>query len=175
MGADVADRAAGAGARRVGAPVGLLVAGLLERRRSASPADIRPAPRRISPSSPVRHHRARLPDHRIAGVVVGQHEDARRSRGDSLRQLPRLGQRRGQRLVADDVDAALRGTPWRRRSACGSGVTIATASMPSGRAGLGARPSPRSRRRCGRGAARARAPDACARSGVDDSAPATSS
>ena len=31
MGADVADRAGGAGARRIGAPLGLLVAGLLER------------------------------------------------------------------------------------------------------------------------------------------------
>jgi hypothetical protein len=55
---------------------------------------------------PVGHHGPRLADHRVAGVVVGQHEHAART-VDQLGELPRLLQARGQRLVADDVDAAL--------------------------------------------------------------------
>ena len=52
------------------------------------------------------HHLARLPHHRIAGVVVREREDLA-GFFDELGELLRLPQRRGQRLVADDVDAAL--------------------------------------------------------------------
>ncbi len=52
------------------------------------------------------HHLARLPDHRVAGVVVGQHEDLA-ALLDQRGELLGVGQRRGQRLVADDVDAGL--------------------------------------------------------------------
>ena len=90
----------------IGAPVGLLLAGLLERLgqpvlrvldlHDADLAELAGA-----------HHLARLPHHRVAGVVVRHGEDepglARRSVGE----LPRLLQRRRQRLVADDVDAGL--------------------------------------------------------------------
>ena len=61
---------------------------------------------RIWPSRPVGDHGARLPDHRVAGVVVGEHEERVRL-GRRLLQPLRLGERRGQRLVADHVDAAL--------------------------------------------------------------------
>ena len=48
---------------------------------------------------------ARLPHHGIAGVVVGQDEHPA-SRLDPARQLQGLGQGRGQRLVADHVEAS---------------------------------------------------------------------
>ena len=90
-----------------------------------------------------RHHLARLPHHRVAGVVVRQDEHAVRS-PPRPRQVERVLERRGQRLVADHVDAGLQERP--RRPACmWFGVTIATTSMPSGRPPP-ASPSPRSRR-----------------------------
>ena len=53
------------------------------------------------------HHRAHLPDHGIAGVVVRQHEESAASRGDPCESHPVL-KRRGQRLVADHVQTALK-------------------------------------------------------------------
>ena len=72
MGADVADGAAGAGALGVGAPGGLLVAGVGGSRQPVlrvlglDDADLAERARL--------HQLARLPDQRIAGVVVGQEE-----------------------------------------------------------------------------------------------------
>ena len=55
---------------------------------------------------PPRDHRARLTDQRIAGVVMGQDKERVCLFGGGG-QLLCLGHRGGQRLVADDVDAAL--------------------------------------------------------------------
>ena len=53
------------------------------------------------------HHLARLADHRISGVVVGQAED-QASTLDDLRQVQRVFQSRGQRLIADDVNSGFK-------------------------------------------------------------------
>ena len=112
MGADVADAAAGAGARRVGAPFGLFRPGGLQRLGQ-------PVLRIFHLHHPQlaqfarRHHLARLAHHRIAGIVMGQDEQRLRA----LRRLQHplgLGQRRGQRLVTDHVDAAFQEFPRRR-------------------------------------------------------------
>ena len=66
------------------------------------------------PEQPLGYGRARLSDHGVAGVVVRQHEDGVRSRR-RLGNLPRLLERRGQRLVADHVDAAGEKRLCRRR------------------------------------------------------------
>ena len=137
MRADVAERPAGARALRIDAPLGLLVAALLGR-----------------PGQPVLRifdlHQAELaeiaaldhlahPAHqRIAGVIVGEREDAARLLDRRLHPLG-FGERHRQRLVADDVDARLEEGDQPARRACGSGVTIATASIPSGALGLGLR------------------------------------
>jgi hypothetical protein len=82
--ADVADGARGAAARRVGAPLGLLRAGVLELRRQpalvVADDDLAHAP--IAPSG----RAPRLLDHRVAGVVVGdgEHHAAARRRGDQV-------------------------------------------------------------------------------------------
>ena len=51
-------------------------------------------------------HLARLADHRIAGVIVGEHEHLS-GPGDQRGELLGVGQSGGQRLVANDVDAGL--------------------------------------------------------------------
>ena len=105
MGADVAEAAAGAGAGGIGAPLGLLLPGLLE--RAGEPVlgivDLHDADRAELPAP---HHGAGLPHHGIARVGVGQGEQAIGAarvvgEGESLLQ------RRRQRLVADDVDAGV--------------------------------------------------------------------
>ena len=74
---------------------------------------------RISPSAPVGHHLARLPHHRIAGVVVRQREDACRLRRPAPASVLASASVGGQRLVADHVDAGVEERLGRRRSACG--------------------------------------------------------
>ena len=64
-------------------------------------------------------HLARLPDHRIAGVVVGQAEDSP-VRSDRLARGQRVVERGGERLVADDVDAGFEEGLSRRDGADGS-------------------------------------------------------
>ena len=102
---DVAGAAGRAGASGVGAPARLLLAGILE--LGGQPVlgvlglhD----PHRAE--LPVGHHLPGLPDHRVAGVIVGQREDAARL-VHQLGELARVLERRGHRLVADDVDAAI--------------------------------------------------------------------
>ncbi len=92
---------------------GLLRAGLLHRRRQPVLGVFHLHHPELA-QDPFGHHRPRLSDHRIAGVVVGQHEE-RIGLGRHLRQLLRLGQRRGQRLVADHVDATPEELAGRRR------------------------------------------------------------
>ena len=85
--------------------------------RSASPADIRPGRGGSRQARPPRPFRAHAADQRIAGVVVGQREDAPRRPRPRLQRLG-LGERSRQRLVADDVDARLEkgvGRPERAR------------------------------------------------------------
>ena len=129
MRADVAERAAGAGALRIGAPLGLLLAGGLG--RVGQPVlrvlDLHEAD---LAELAVLHHLARVAHHRIAGVVVRQGEDAARLLDRACSFFASASER--QRLVADDVDAGLEegvvgpACRW-------LGVTMATASMPSGR------------------------------------------
>jgi hypothetical protein len=101
MRADIADRAAGPGAGGVGPPVGLLALD-----RLGQPVlgvfDLHEPYR---PERAVGDHRPRLPDHRVAGVVVGQHEERVRL-GRGPREVAGLVEGARQRLVADDVDAA---------------------------------------------------------------------
>ena len=105
MGADVAERPARARALRIGAPLGLLVAGRLGR-----PGQ--PVLRIFDLHEPdhaeiaALDHLAHPPHQRIAGVIVGQREDAARLLDRGLDPL-RLGERNRQRLVADDVEARL--------------------------------------------------------------------
>ena len=97
---------ADAGARRVGAPVRLLVG----RSRSSSVASqpwlYSTTTLRTSPSSPRAHHVARLAHQRVARVVVGHAEDDARARAPS-HQVVRLLAGVHERLVADDVEARL--------------------------------------------------------------------
>ena len=118
MRADIAGRAAGARLRRIGAPGGLLLAGLLDGSVSQSCGYSACTSADVAEIA-VGDHLARLPDHRIAGVIVRQHEERVALVGDLL-QLLGVGKVGGQRLVADDMDAAASGIPWRHRSAHGS-------------------------------------------------------
>ena len=103
MRADVAGGAAGARLLRVGAPRRLLLAGAARsfgqpvlRIFGLHDADVA--------ELALRDHLARLPHHRIGGVVVGQHEHLA-GLLDQRRELLGIGEVGGQRLVADDVDA----------------------------------------------------------------------
>ena len=101
MGADVADRAR-PGHLRIGAPVGLLAAGVvgkpaLQELRLHQPQIADPA---------LGHDRSRLAHHRVGAVVVGQ-EQPRRAASGCVRDFAGLPGRGGQRLVADDVDAGV--------------------------------------------------------------------
>ncbi len=116
MGADVADRAGGAGAGRIRAPFGLLAAGLLDaggepilRVFHLHDAD--------GPELARLHHGARLPHQGIAGVIVRDREDQAGFTGE-LRELIGLAPRGRQRLVADHMDAGLQ----EGAGGCGMGV-----------------------------------------------------
>ncbi len=112
MRADVADGAGRAAARGVGAPVGLLVAGALELAREpalvvfhdhlAQRAELARA-----------DHRARLPHHGVAGVVVGDAEDRALCRHAGDQRIGLLA-RVDQRLVAHHVEAGLDEGPRHR-------------------------------------------------------------
>jgi hypothetical protein len=54
---------------------------------------------------PAFHLRAGVPDHGVAGVVVGQAEHAP-ARAHALDQVESIGKGRGERLVADHVEAS---------------------------------------------------------------------
>src|SRR6185503_15433657 len=94
-----AEAAGDAGAFRVGAPVGLLLAGRFE--LGAQPA--------LDVEGADGIDLAELPgaDQGIARVVVGYAEDDARL-GDDLGQLLGLSEIEGERLVAHDVEAGLR-------------------------------------------------------------------
>ena len=109
----------------------------------------------------------RLPHHRIAGVVVGQDEERARLSRPARASFLRVGQRRGQRLVADHMDAALAGTPSRPAQCMWFGVTIATASMPSFRRASRARHVGEVAVAARRGSRPSAAPEARAFSGVE--------
>ena len=101
--ADVGEAGGCAGARRIGAPLGLLLAvgvdrlgqPILDVARVNDP-DVADLARG--------DHLARLADHRIAGVVERDREDET-GRARERNQFLRLGDRGRERLVADDVDA----------------------------------------------------------------------
>ena len=103
VGADVADRAAGTGPVGIDAPAGLLGAFVLGPARQPV-LDIDRVDDTDRTEFARRHHRAGLPDHRVAGVIVGEHEELPRAGRDG-REIARLRERRRQRLVADDVEA----------------------------------------------------------------------
>ena len=69
------------------------------------------------PSSPGRHQFAGVPDHGVAGVVVGQGEQPAAGL-DRRDEVFGLRHRRGHRLVADDVDAGI------QEGACGWVVQV---------------------------------------------------
>ena len=101
--ADIAERAAGAGLFRIDPPFRLLGAGVLG--SLGQPVlDIFRLNDADRAKRACRHHFARLPHQRIAGVVVGEKEDAAGASGD-FRQCHRILQPGGQRLFADDVEA----------------------------------------------------------------------
>ena len=105
MDADVGKHCRLAGARRVGAPLSLLLAVGVD--RLGQPVlDIGGMYGDEPSELTVRHHFARLADHRVAGVVE-RHEEFAPPRGGQRDQRLRVGQRGRQRLVADHVDARL--------------------------------------------------------------------
>ena len=118
MRADVADAAGGATLRGVGAPRRLLLAAVLKLRRQPvlRILHLHHAQRAELAG---RDHLARLPHQRMAGVVVREAEDEP-ARAHHLLQRQRVVERAGQRLVADHVDARLRGMRGRGHSAGGS-------------------------------------------------------
>ena len=105
--------AAGAGLRRVGRASGLLLAGVLERASVSQSCGYSACTTRISPSSPVLHHLARLPHHRVAGVVVRQREH------EAACARPASAERRARRPASSSAACRRsrgcrpRGTPWR--------------------------------------------------------------
>jgi hypothetical protein len=104
MGPDVAGRTARPGPRGIGAPVGLLLAGAFQGFGQPVLGIFDLDDPQLSELTP-RDHGLGVADHRIAGVVVGEGEDHACGLG-GFRQFLRLGQGGGQRLVADDMDAA---------------------------------------------------------------------
>ena len=101
MGADIACRTTRTRARRIGAPIGLFVVDLMRQPILGVFNLHQPNIAQIAGL----HHGFGLADHRIASVVVGQGKHYARGFG-GFGQLFRLRQRRGQRFVADHMDAA---------------------------------------------------------------------
>ncbi len=100
MGADIADTAAGSGAAGVVAPFRLFGDDFL-RQPFLRVFHLHYAER---PERAFFDHGARLPDHGVAGVIMGQAED---EAGFGLQRHQRFGlfAAHGHRLVADDVEA----------------------------------------------------------------------
>ena len=105
MGADVADGGADAGASRVQPPLGLSHAEFLVR-GGQEVLQVLDNDLAHPPHLSRTEQRARLPDHGMAGVVVGQGKDQARFL-DDVYELLGLFQRVSHGLVADDVDAGL--------------------------------------------------------------------
>ena len=105
MGADVADAAGRPAALGIGAPLRLLLPGLLQRGREPV-LDVLRLHQADRPQRALGDHLPGLSDQGIAGVVVGQAEDQAARVHQRLQGLGVL-QGAGQRLVADDVDAGL--------------------------------------------------------------------
>jgi hypothetical protein len=111
VGADIAHAPGGAGARRIGPPRGLFLPARFERLGRLEPLgepalrilDHHPADRAETTR---RHQVSGLLHHGVAGVVVGEAEQAA-TRGDRIPQLERLRQIERHRLVAGDVEAVL--------------------------------------------------------------------
>ena len=105
VGADVADAARRPGLLGVGAPGRLLVTRILD--FLAQPVlGVLDLDHPDGAELARQHHLARLPDHGIAGVVVGQAEH-QAGPPHRLGQVHGIVERGGQRLVADDVDSGL--------------------------------------------------------------------
>src|SRR2546422_752493 len=105
MSPNIAKASGGAGLRRVRPPGSLLLA--LSLQASSKPAlNVRGADRLNLPQFARLDHLASLADERVTGVVVGDGEDDFLLR-DGFRQLFRLLQVEGQRLVAKNVEARL--------------------------------------------------------------------
>ena len=105
MHADVGQHRRLAGARRIGAPLRLLLALRVDRQRQPV-LDVGGVHGDDPPELAGRHHLARLPDHGVAGVVE-RHDELAFSRARQRHQRLGLGKRGRQRLVADHVDAGL--------------------------------------------------------------------
>ena len=103
--ADVPHRPCDARARRVGAPLGLLVAARLEAGREPPLAVLHDDLAQLAELA-VRDHVARVPHERVARVVVGHAEDGALA-AHELDQLARLRRGVHERLVADHVEARL--------------------------------------------------------------------
>ena len=105
MGADVAQRTTRTGLRRVHAPGGLLLACGFQRGAQPVLHVLGVYQTNISQIAR-RHHGPGLAGHGVAAVVVGQRKQAVAGAHAGHQRL-RVGQRRGQRLVANHVDARL--------------------------------------------------------------------
>ena len=105
MRTDVANATGDAALRRIGPPVGLLVAGAFEQRRQPALVVFDDHLADLAELA-AGDHVPRLPHQRVAGVVVGDGEDDAGFLGRS-EQVVRLLGGMYQRLVADDVDAGL--------------------------------------------------------------------
>ena len=104
--ADVAHRAGDARARRVGAPRGLLVPGRLEPRREPALAVLDDDLAQLAQLA-ARDHVARVPDERVAGVVVGDAEHGALARHERRPARSPARSSVHERLVAHDVEAGL--------------------------------------------------------------------
>ena len=111
MRADVADRTACARLGGIGAPARLFLPAAFDVRRQPALRifDVNLAHRADAPGV---DERTRFLDQRIAAVGVGDGENAAAALDRRL-QLARLGQRKTQRLVDDDVEAVLQCEPRR--------------------------------------------------------------
>src|SRR5689334_18896746 len=100
MRADIAGRAADARLRRIGAPGGLFLAGLLDRFRQPVLRIFGLDDSYIAEFA-VRDHLTRMADHWITGIVMRQHEESGALIGDLL-ELLGISKIGCQRLIADD-------------------------------------------------------------------------
>ncbi len=105
MGADVAEAAGRAGLLRICAPARLLLPALFEARAQPT-LDVAGTNGVDFAQFAGLHHGPRLPDQRVAGVVVRQRENDARLL-DRLGQLLGLLQVKSHRLVANDVEPGL--------------------------------------------------------------------
>ena len=105
MNADVGEAGGGTRATRIGAPFRLLVSVGVDRQGQPVLDISRVDDPDVADFARLDHF-ARLAHHRIAGIVEGHRKNEPFGAGE-LDQLRRFGERRRQRLVADDVDSRL--------------------------------------------------------------------